>query len=359
MPLDPIIHCVIDREPTTFHASDAAKPTVAYAVNLSFEVASDAADEAASEAMFVAFLSAAQAVQFQIYLIEDRPPGKLKLKHDSAVERVPEAPPLGNPSDLRGWLKQQGLGTSTYWTTVNGTWNPDVAVDADAAAATHRLRAAQGWNAPVGHKFALTHILRIPAAIVLANDIVVLPYFDAGEPAREVNGEALDAAETVFDFKYSMLGTIGPAGCRTTVVEKIIGDLVPPDIDPALTADGYLKVDADAANVHRLLTWFEARAASLLAIDPALNARRADAEKDEPFEQLFGLRVTPGVPPAETFHWGSLVWFVVARLVATRTGRRTMRQASRASRPRPWRGPCSTWSSRCRTRPAPKPPSSR
>lgn len=314
--LNPIILCVIDREPTSFHENDAANPTVAFAMNLSFEVPSDGVeanpgdDEAAAKAKFLDFLSAVHDVQFHIYQVERQPAGTVKLTHDSPVGRVSEAPPLGSPADLHGWLEQQKL-AAPYWTT-KGAWAPDVAVEVDAAGATHRLRAAQGWNAPVGHKFALTHILRIPEAIT-ANEIVVLPYFDpAGAPAPMVEGEAVQGGPSVFDFKYDMLGTIGLAACRTTVAP---GDLA---IDPAIDPGGYLKIDKDAAKTHRLLTWFEARAASLMAVNPALNSRSRDAEKDEPFEQLFGLHAAPGVPPAEeVFHWGSLVWFVVARLVAT------------------------------------------
>lgn len=337
--LDPIIHCVIDREPATFHESAAVNPTVPFAVNLSLEIPSDgaeadlAADEAAAEAKFLDFLGAVHDVQFHVYLIESKTPAtppmpgpppvpgkpaKWKLKHDSPVERVSETTPLGSPAELHGWLKEQKFATPRYWTTVNGTWTPDVAVDVDATGATHRLRAAQGWNAPVAHKFALTHVLRIPEAIVTANEIVILPYFDPAEaPAPTVEGEAIDDDETVFDFKYDTLGTIGAAACRTTAVAQVTGDLDLPAIDPALDPGGYLKVDKDAAETHRLLTWFEARAASLMAVNPALNSRKGDPEKDERFEALFGLRPA-AVPPAPVaYHWGSLVWFTVARLVST------------------------------------------
>ena len=64
-----------------------------------------------------------------------------------------------------------------YWTT-GVPWSPDVAIDADTATASHRMRAAQAWNAPVGHRFSLTHIVTIPRGkIILRNRFVVLPYF--------------------------------------------------------------------------------------------------------------------------------------------------------------------------------------
>ena len=323
--LDPIIHCLVDREPTTFHAEDATNPTVAFAVNLSFEVPSDGvaadlqADEASAETKFIEFLSALKDVQFHVYLVEDRVPttpgppptkAKIKLKHDTVIGRVSETDPLGSAGDLHDWLKGQRFAKPRYWSTT-GSWSPDVAVDADAAGATHRLRAAQGWNAPVGHKFALTHILLIPSAIVGANDIVVLPYFKANGLAPTVDGEAVDDPAPAFDFKYDTLG-LGLVVCRTIDLKQVTGDLDLPAINPALDPGGYLKIDKDAARTHRLLTWFESRAASLMAVNGALNSRSNDAEKDAKFEAMFGLQTV-----AASHHWGSLVWFIVARLLST------------------------------------------
>lgn len=331
--LKPIIHCVIDREPSTFHKNDPVNPTVPFAVNLSFEVPSDgveediADDEAAAESKFLDFLNAVQMVNFHIYRIINKtetpgppPTVKLKLEHHSFIGRLSEVEPFGNPDDLHGWLKQQNFEMRPYWSTPTRVGDADVAIDADAAVATHRLRAAQGWNAPAAHKFLLTHLLYIPKTIVHSKDIVVLPYFENTPPALVVNGIDIDIAENLYDFDYEPHQVIGAADCRTTFFGESTNashDLNLPKINSALTADGYLKVDKDAAETHRLLTWFEARAASLMAVNSALNSRKGDPEKDEQFEALFGLfrKEVPQTP--DTYYWGSLVWFTVARLVST------------------------------------------
>ena len=73
-----IIHCLVDREPTAFHASDADGTKASYAVNLSFEVQSNgAAADAAQDALdakdaFENFLQAVRDVRFQLYKVKDR-----------------------------------------------------------------------------------------------------------------------------------------------------------------------------------------------------------------------------------------------------------------------------------------------
>ncbi len=327
LPLQPIIHCVIDLEPAKFHPDDA---TVPFAVNLSFEVAAgDDADEGAAKEMFLNFLTSVQKVEFHLYQLKNNDPADLQLETFGTLTQVSEPAPPGDPSQLHDWLEKQkpASGGARYWTT-DAVWSPGRAVEVDSATATHRLRAAQAWNAPVAHRFGLTHVVRVPANIAKEISVVVLPYLmKEAVPQPTVTGKAIDGStsilpESVFDFSYDAKGKIGPVVCRTTVVRKTEVDLDPSQIDPSLSQDGFLKVDPDAEKVRRLLKWFEERAASLMSANPALSSR-ATSVTDAPFEKLFGLyvdQVTVGEGDkkeiVDVFHWGSLVWYVVAKLTS-------------------------------------------
>lgn len=332
LPPKPIIHCVIDLEPAAFHTGGATAGTVPFAINLSFEVGADsAADEAVASEMFLNFLTSVQEVKFHLYRLKNDDATNLQLEPFGTLTQVSEPTPLGKPSQLHDWLADQkpdpAPAGARYWTT-DASWSPDRAVDVDAATATHRLRATQAWNAPVAHRFGLTHVVRIPVNIAKEIRVVVLPYLVQGAtPQPIVNGKAIDgstsiSSDSVFDFTYDALGKVGPVVCRTTVVFWTEVDLNPSDIDPSLSPDGFLNVDPNAEKVRRLLKWFEERAASLMAANPALTSR-ATSVTDTAFEQSFGLhveQVTEGEGEnkkiVDVFHWGSLVWFVVARLTS-------------------------------------------
>jgi hypothetical protein len=308
----PIIHCVIDQEPETFHDPNRG---VAFAVNLSFEVPSDGevgqldGDEANAQQKFNGFLEAVGGVQFYLFRLLNGGAG-LEPVSANPIDRISGGAHF-NVANLSDWLARQKV-ASPYWTTKN-QWEPDVAIEADSTGAAHRLRAIQGWNAPVGHHFGLTHILFIPQLGANDHELVVLPGFSGQPPqAARIVIHPVDAPNKVFDFSLGTLNGVGELMCRTTTFHVVPATPIHlPTINPVLTEHGYFKVDSDAEQFHRFLNHFEARASSLMAVNSALNS----FGQDEEFERLFGLvKTIEGAEPA--YHWGGMVWFIVARLLS-------------------------------------------
>lgn len=330
--LRPIIHCLVDLEPKSFNADDAAGRTVSFAINLSCEFPSDGTvpdiekDETAARGRFLDFLSAAGDIELHLYRVKESSgtiPLLLKLEHRTALSRVSESAPLGIPTDLHGWLVDNDPKATAdgirYWATVHAPPAPNVPVDVGTASATHRLRAAQAWNAPIGHKFGLTYIVRLPADI-RGGWYAVLPCFpdSAGSPALTVLGCAIHGGDdgrptkdTLFAFDYDALGVGGPLGCHTTIFGE--GLTVPVEF-PGVNPEGYLLVEPDAENVRRVLTWFEERAASLMGANPALTP---ELDEERAFEDFFGITEEKGKPPNyPKYFWGHTAWYAAARLVS-------------------------------------------
>jgi len=332
MTISKYIHCLVDREPTAFHASDDDGTKASYAVNLSFEVrtngtAADPEQEARDAALaFKDFLKAVRSVRFHLYKVRDPDPTKIELEYDAQITDLisePDAP--ADPEAIYAWLDRERQATGLnldYWTTKATTeWRPDSAVDVNIAGASHRLRAAQAWNAPVAHKFRLTHIVRLPVVALTGDGVVVLPFF-VDEPAQQTlpgkalgDGPLADEAACIFD--YDAKGDVGAVACYTSIVSRA-SPLDLKVIYPGLTPAGYFEIDPEAPEVHRLLTWFEVRAASLLSTNSALASRASNPENDPGFENRFGVstvQVTNGGQPVDVTCC-SIVWYVVARLLS-------------------------------------------
>jgi hypothetical protein len=169
----PIIHCLVDPEPTSFHASDATGKTATFAINLSFEIPAEQAgqtrlanDEAAAEVKLREALLTLDRVCFRIF----------RLKHPASVGApftLTYIPDLGQPARISAknlqsrhqyvhqWLADEAQARQPpYWTSRPKSFRAGLVQDAERAGAAARLRAAQAWNAPAPHRQGLTHLLR-------------------------------------------------------------------------------------------------------------------------------------------------------------------------------------------------------
>ena len=72
MTVVPIIHCQVEREPGTFHASDVEGDTITFSVNIAFEVRAEREedleqDEIEAEALYRKFYSSLEHVKFWLF----------------------------------------------------------------------------------------------------------------------------------------------------------------------------------------------------------------------------------------------------------------------------------------------------
>lgn len=300
---DSVLHCLLDREPASFHPASAEKPIV-FAVNLSLECPSDSGsatpidnEEQEARLRFDGFLQAVQQVQFHVWKYVEGQGLAWVGKVDDQISETS----LGAAGDLLAWLDHEKPSTSKtaarYWSTaaLAGTQEP-TEITVQAAGAADRLRAAQSWNAPIAHKFALTHLLR-PASEGLGH-YLVLPYFADPGTAPEVPATAGTVADPNWEVSYDPLGGFGKITCRTELLSEAALPLdLPGEIDDIIGPEGFLKVDCDAVNLWRVARWFEERAATLLAVGPALASSAGEA--DRPYEALFepsSVPAEPGIP---------------------------------------------------------------
>lgn len=288
---EPLVHCLLDVEPASFHPSDADKP-IAFAVNLSLECPSDSGsatpvgdEENEARLVFDKFLQAMQKVQFHVWRFVVGTGFEWVGKVDDQVSESS----FGAASDLLAWLDGEkppaSAPSARYWSTrAVAKAGGETEITVEAAGAADRLRAAQSWNAPIAHKFALTHVLR-PETMSL-DHYVALPYFADPGASPDKPTTANTVADDTWDVSYDPLGGFGKITCRTDLLRKTTLPLdLPGEVDPILTQEGFLKVDPDAANLRRVTRWFEDRAAALLAPGPALASRPDKASKQ--YEPLF------------------------------------------------------------------------
>lgn len=292
MTVSKYIHCLVDAEPEGYYETPGA-----YAVNLSFECFSDdVGDEQQAQVTYNSFLDLVQCkVRFVTYRLDGN-----RLVQALPIDRqLPDS--QGSPAptnELKEWLSGRAptlapeKGPERFWTRPLLTGTKDL-VDAQTAGAGPLLRAAQAWNAPVGHHFGLTYLIWVRAEYA---DCVVLPYFGDVPPQKFLNFtcvssdgtncELLDCVDNQSDpgdFGSGISGLI----CRTAFLKLPKSDT----LDDRLTKDGYFKVNPDAIALRRLLTGFEHCAAGLLAVTPALMPRAkvqdaAQVEEAE-YEKLF------------------------------------------------------------------------
>ncbi|CDZ54442.1 hypothetical protein [Neorhizobium galegae] len=324
MTLNPIIHCLVDPEPEAFHAVDL---TATYAVNLSFEVQTDLTifdqtEEDDAQAKFGNILAALSSMRLHIFKIDlASAPPMISLADDPLEPHTISAPDIvSSQGDVIAWLDNQKPGAGTpYWTSRNDAFNPNLTVDAEKAGAAPRSRAAQAWNAPVGHMQGLTHLLRI-VDVQKDEVFVVLPFFDDIPAATSFQiivhqptpGQWQDA---VIDCTYDVLGGLGPWTCRTNLIGRLNGNPIIPapptyPVSDVLTDEGFLKVNPDAQEIHRFLRMLEERAGSIML---SANALHHEGIHEIDLETMLGFDQDRA--DSSVYHWGRAVWYVVTRLL--------------------------------------------
>ena len=317
---DSIIHCRVDLEPDGFHAGHA------FAVNLAFEVTGhplgEKRDERKARSHYKLFLNGLEMVELHLFeapFTEGQP-----IKHLGPVNTLP----LSSEKDYRAvfsWLDKHAA-SNTYWVS-EANWQPENAVDANNLKATYRLRAAQAWNAPVGHRTRLTHVVEQD---IKSNYFVILPFCISGAESVDFDqivyekhlggGREPNYKVDALDFSYVSGFGIGRTICRTNVIGEGITDagLRLSELDPGMRNDGYLRVNHDAADVRRIVRTIEERAASVLNAHGSLQP--SDRRERGMFDAYFGVQINGeapgnGDPDTRQYYWGAASWLVVARLL--------------------------------------------
>ncbi|MDX1047114.1 hypothetical protein GOL40_28120 [Sinorhizobium medicae] len=316
--MEPMLHCRVDLEPTVFHR------TSAFAVNLAFEVVDDRigvkTGEVQGQAAYKKCCKGLEDVELHLFIASDNPAAP--LQHVRPLAPLPSTKGKGYP-DVFNWLLEHER-SGAYWVT-EADWDPETPVDAETPRATYRLRAAQAWNAPVGHRNGLTYLVEEE---IRSNHYVILPFavsraesvdFNEVYFKQRLGGSNVDLKRDAFDFTYISGFGFGQTVCRTNIIGEGITDpgLRLSDVDPGIRDDGFLLVNHEAESVRHLLRMFDDRAGSLMDVHGALQP--SNSNERGMFETYFG--VVQGDAPAkgETdqrhYHWGAAGWLVVSRLL--------------------------------------------
>lgn len=321
-----IIHCQVDQEPKTFHDRDMADDVISFAVNLSFECIADshespATDELEAHGLTRDFLNRIRESTLVLYRRFDlTSAGFYKLqKLDDTADIIEDDTATTDPQEIDNWLATQALGSERFWAPLATGRDSETPVEVDFAGAGHRLRAAQSWDAPVGHQFGLTRIAQIKATLFTDLTLVVVPYFKDVTPQDVIfaypspdNAPSTGSGiEPRITFDYDPKGDGSSTTCRTGPIPILTQPVTCEDFDPGLTPDGYLKVNPDADQVRRITTWLEERATSLLAPNLALGPRDLSDTETDLQEALFGFKTGAG-----GYLWDGAVWYLVARLIS-------------------------------------------
>ncbi len=256
------IHCVSDHEPVSYH--DAA----AYSVNLNIECEADVIDDSGASAArqaFGQFLDALPSLEFHVYEVK----GGAQAHHIGSLPAV-GAPPTAGTAAILAWL--DGLNPDkdpAFWllqpTTAVALDRKDRALECTQAGATHSLRGSQSWSAPVGHGFGLTRLLDAKdVGDPALRQLVVLPHSPGFLPTSPVPIVKVDAQR--WDATYAFDNALGDVVCRTNLLQTQTGT------PGFLTPEGFLKVNANAVELHRFIDAFgkgwAGIAASLAAVLP-------------------------------------------------------------------------------------------
>ncbi|MBO0496210.1 hypothetical protein [Pseudomonas sp. Marseille-Q1929] len=262
MTLKKLLYCLVDPEPLGYYAESGAD-----AVNLSFECSGDVpTDVAEAKKPYESFLQFVQGpisfVSYRVDAAELAAPVPIKTQLPAA------ALPVNNA--LFNWLEKRAT-SDRFWVATGDS----AEVEVDEVGAGSLLRAAQAWNAPVGHSHGLTYVIWRDLEAETAADSnavnprrVIVPI--VGEAPDSVllgdDEHHVDDEQNTLEFKHSLGSKIPSLFCHTVIFSKTEAET---DAYPFIKS-GYLKVNQEAAGLHRLLNGFEQRAASLLAVTPAL-----------------------------------------------------------------------------------------
>lgn len=276
MALTSRIHCTLDREPDSYH--DTSSGSV-HAVNLGFECESDTpeVDEEAARALYRQFLATVESLVFHVYAqgADGFEPVGIAQARAQAID--------GAPGDIHAWLDAQPHG-ERFWTEPvrDLTADLDTAVDESQVRATHLLRGAQSWSAPVAHRFGLTRMIRVTEDLTIPHIVLPLPA-DMAPPivAAEPIGVD-DEATPLWRVPLELGDGLGPLQCWTN---QLSPDAVA--MPAILSPDGYLLPRPGAEATRRVLDWFERSWAGPLAAIPTLMAPASLEGSDPLFDPVW------------------------------------------------------------------------
>lgn len=286
MTLKKRLYCLVDPEPQGYYAEPGA-----YAVNLSFECSGDVAtDVAEARNAYENFLQVVQgSIKFVSYRVD-----ATGLTAPVSIKTQLPAAALPASNALFTWLTERakrhdGTESDRFWVATSDS----AEVEVDEAGAGSLLRAVQAWNAPVGHYHGLTYVVwrdieteteadsnvDKPRRVIVPIEGEAPPLVFLGDDERRFNDE-----QNTLEFKHSLGSKIPSLFCHTVIFGK-----PEPETDGYPFIDsGYLKVNKEAVALHRLLNGFEQRAASLLAVTPALLPLSGANNPDEDdYKKLF------------------------------------------------------------------------
>ena len=216
MPMQTRIHCLIDREPASYHDQ------LRCAVNLNLECEGEAADEPEAERQFERFLAALPDVQFHVYVLSGS--GDVQ---DATYVAGP-LPAIGqatlDPQALMDWLRARGQDAANpFWTLPADAAplldHPEQAVDAAQIRATHLLRGSHAWSAPVAHQYGLTRLAELlPAMQPDAATLIMLPHAPGHIPNSPLQARKLGDGR--WDVVYPFNTVLGDVVCRANRIAE-------------------------------------------------------------------------------------------------------------------------------------------
>ncbi len=268
--------CTGGFEPSAFWKDGATQTAF---VQLNFDVV--AGDSGHAEAQFKLFLDSLPMVQFYLYkLLPGAGPNvRLEAVNDAGGQPrlfVADGPdPVGRRAEILEWIeaRRDGNRSAHLWVTpaepADGSFRDEAALSVSQLLAT-----AESWHAPLAQDAGLTRILEIGDLGDPDPDArwIVLPFFAGGmpEPHYDAQVEEAEADNHNIVFAYN-------AGTGFAAAQARVRPLAPHVDDPTLLVDpetGFLLVDPDAGETHRLIERIGQRSGSLLAPAPHLKAPR-------------------------------------------------------------------------------------
>lgn len=289
--IKPVIHSQLDQEP---QQTDAAATEIPFALNLSIRCLVDDAPDPAHEGplsidgpeqlakqYFESALAALSSADIHLYQVDVSAAGKL-MWIGPAEQTVDSGEPSGG---LVEWLEKQRQALhgspapqgvtpgspARFWTSIAKPDSKEEVAAVSTAGAGERLRAAQAWTAPVGHRQGLTRLVHVPIDGIGQHAVVALPFAKGASPPQEIDLEVGSNGEDPVVLSYVPFADGATWTCHATTIAV---DATPRTYDQfdvaGLTPEGYLQVRKGAPQLHRILRWFEERAATLLDVSAAL-----------------------------------------------------------------------------------------
>ena len=242
------IHCILDREPDSYHQPTTPAISV-HAVNLGFECESDTAsqaDESEARELFARFLASARSFVFHVYALDGD-----SFRHVEMAAALRQDMP-GAPADIMAWLDDQPR-AGRFWSEPVRDLAADLhtTTDQSQARATHLLRGSQSWSAPVAHQFGLTRLVEVGQD--LSAPSIILPIQAGIDPPPELPATALTVdgqAGALWSVAFDS-GGLGMAECWVSQLQASA------PMPAMLDSDGYLMHRPGAEDTRRVLDWFE------------------------------------------------------------------------------------------------------